>query len=319
MKTNRTIIYLTGIFLVLIAVWAFKTYSPTRDTDLDQYLALWSNFNPDQITQISLTKTGSNLSMQKNGNTWQAEGFDLNSALITDLATNLIKPTNLTLVSLTAAKHADLGVASDSAQLTLSNGTDQQSVHLGLTTSSGRYVRVANADPVYLIPELPAMAGSTTLNDWVDKTLTKIDQTQITQIKLDRSGKSLTLNQKDNQWTFPDNAQALDPTPFAALLSTLSSFTTQGLVPADSAKTFASTPALTAIITQTDNQSVTLTFYSGKDTAMVVSSARAGQYQIASSVLTTFSIDPTSLKPLPLASPEPSAAAGTPPPSPSPS
>jgi hypothetical protein len=226
------------------------------------------------------------------------------SSAIQELLQKLIKPTQVTVAALTAARQADLGVGSESASLTIKSGGQQKTIRVGNSSGNGRYLRIDTETTTYLVTEIPSMADSTSQNDWVDKTLVKITEDKINKVTVvSDKGKVELTHQKDG-WRETGKTQLLDSSTFANLTNTLAGLMTQGLVDVSQEKSYTTTAKVTITVEQTGGEPMVLTFYPGKENDMVVSSARAGKYVVATATVDGLKVDPKELKPLP--SPTPS-------------
>jgi hypothetical protein len=298
MKSNSLIAYLLIVILVLAAVWAFKTYQPQTDSDSAMYANKWQKLTVDQVKAITVKSGQEELALTKDGLSWKAGEYPADNTMVNDLLQNLLQPAKLTVVAITGARHGELGVASESAVLVIGTDKPNRSVRLGNNGTGGRYVRFDDTDTVYLVPNLPALADSLDLNNWIDKTLLRISEDKITKLTVEGNKSKVTLVRQNGDWTKEGDSQLLDSSPFTPLTQALASLTTRGLVKKELEKEYAAKPNLTITVEQTDGTPVTLKFYPGNNDALAESSERAGRYVVPTTMVDSLTIDPAALKPL---------------------
>jgi hypothetical protein len=307
MKNNRTIGILLLVLGVFLAIFLIRSYLPKGETESKSYAEWWENLKKEAVTGLTVKSGETEVALQKNGNDWQVGEVLADGEKVDELLTNLLSPTEVTVVAVTGTQHESLGVASGAAILTVKTDTTNKAVRLGKTSTSGRYVRLGDGETVYLVAKLPPGIDVVETNEWVEKTLTKIPEDKVTKLKFKAGVKETSLVRQDGKWFEEGQTTELDNSNFSAAVSTLGSMVTQGLITPEEEKNYEKEPMVVVTVERSEGGPVTLTFYKGTADSQVSSSERAGKYRVSTSILENFEIDATDLKPKPTSTtaPEP--------------
>lgn len=291
----------------MLGFWLVREYAvPESKTDSDYTEAL-PKMEPEAVDRVVLAGPNGTAALTKTNGQWMIEDYRADGAKAGELVKALLKPTKVELVAETSARHEQLGVASGSGTLaTLKAGETTAGWWLGNSADSGNYVRLEGNDKVFALSGMPGLASSTNRDDWLDKTIAAIPETEIQKLTVkNASGASLTLVRRGSDWFEEGKETALDPTPIMPLTTNLAALVTQGLV--ESETELPKNPTLVVTVT-TDKAEETLSFYPLPDElAAVRAGSRPGVFKLAQSTMDAFDLGSADMKPKPAESPTPAA------------
>lgn len=299
MKQTSTIGKLVLILGVLLVVILLRDYMPLGKNEVaGEYFQKWNKIEADKITEIAIATEGATLTINKDGSVWKVENYQADGEAINTWLSKLIKPDSPELISENKENQKKLGFEDKPKTVSLKTGENKTvAVTLGNISGTGRYLKFAGEDKVYLVEGLPTMLDSTKIADWVNKTLTKWEQTEIQKLTVERGKTKATLTQTEGKWFVEGKTEEIDISPLSSMLMNVQSLSTEGLAP-DQQMTVKA-PEVKVTVTTKDGETV-MSFSPFKDQDYVVtSSAREGKYLITKSTVDTFKVDPAALQPKP--------------------
>jgi hypothetical protein len=169
MQTNKTILLLLSVLLVFVGLFYAQRYIVNRQTDVDAYTLFFKGVTPDLITTMEIRENQQSLVFEKLGtDQWNVGTSSADMTKVKALL-EILNPTNASLISENATTMESLGVSSSSATLAVTYPGGTKLVHLGNSTSDGRYINLDKNDYVYLVKNLPEPIDSTMESNWVTK------------------------------------------------------------------------------------------------------------------------------------------------------
>lgn len=289
-KRNKTIGILAVVLLVLVGVMFLKDYLPQGETTKDEYVANTAQLSAEQVEEIVVSQGEEEVVLSNDGGEWMAQGYVADKELIKDMLLALSEPGKVQLVSETNARHDALGVTNEASKLTIRSPGSELVLFMGESGKGGRYVRFEGQDKVYVIEGLTSVMSSTDAADWVSKTVVEVDESNVTKVKVVQATGTVELEQRDGDWYELGDETPLDRTKFSAMLNTLNSFVTQGLVSKEDEDGYAAKAVVTVEVIEKGKDPIELAFYEGEEDAVVTSSAKVGKFVISTSLLDTFKI-----------------------------
>lgn len=295
MQTNKVIIGLVIALVGLIGARFGQQYLTSKSQEIPDYEQFWQELSVSQITGLALTKGESRLILEKQGDhAWKVNEFAADATKIEELIPKLIRPSSTQLISESTTQHERLGISSSSATLALQTGTEVKAVTFGGTAVGGRYVKLADSDNVYLVAGLPDDIDSLQATSWVDPVIARIDQPSISQITISKGTSNVVIKKTEQGWANAEGVE-VDTTPFNALVMTLESFATQGLV--DTPTNLPKAPTIQVKVDRVSGDPTTFLLYETPEMVYVSIDGKPGVYSLSSTSLKNFDIKATDLKP----------------------
>jgi hypothetical protein len=295
---NSRLIRALGIgLLLMVAVIIWRDYLPKKDDDVDIYMTAFEAIETTAVDEVRISENEQELVLIRDGFVWKVDNFLADTAMVTQLVEGLIQPETVQVVAEHSSSHEKLGFLEPPVTLTLRVGEAQKTVLIGNFSGTGRYIRFEDSEVVYLIEALPYAIASTSINDWVDKTLVNVDEKDIKQIRMTQGRKVITLTQQEGLWYEEGDDQALDASLLQPKLSALTVLRIDE--PAEDQEMTVRVPSTVIMLTTTKGE-IELSFSPYMDELMVVtSSAREGKYMINESVLDSILVTDDDLMPAP--------------------
>jgi len=293
--SSRTLTILFGTFLALLAVVLLQYATPTLFAPKQsEYEKAIQSVNIDSVKSITIQKQHQSLNLTKKDTSWLVNEKKASQEKIDDLVTQLIRSPKATIVAQTNTRHADLEVTDALATSVAFDNT--LSLLVGKSELNGIYIRIKGTDPVYLLSTASAATISSAADDWYDKTITKIDEKNISKLSFVKPTEQFTLLQDNGSWKFAEGNTPVESATITSLLADLTSFQAQSLADEATAAAYPQMPELTLTIEKKDDKEE-LVFFTGTDEYLVRRSSDTQRFIIPASQAKHFLFSPTT--PLP--------------------
>jgi hypothetical protein len=296
MKSNKIIGFLLGAIVVLTAAKFGVGYWQDRSPDADFYRSFWQQASAHEVATIVIAKGEQQLTLNKtNDSIWMADDYPANSTEIQEWLPQLITPRNPELVAETAVNHQALGITPESAVITVMVKGQEKKLTLGAPALNGRYLQPEGSDRVYLVTGLPAYLNSVEVADWIDNTLVRIDQSNITGLEWNREKVSFKLTQESGGWKNSEG-KSLDTTVLNPVLMSLESLVTQGLWQPAEGDDWPEKPEFTLVVYRSSGEPMALDFFRIGERRAVTASTRPGSFAVSETVFDTFNLQLANLR-----------------------
>lgn len=149
---------------------------------------------PEVITQVSIERDENQILLSASDSGWVVNNYPADEEIVSELLSSLDRAQIESVASRNADNFAEYGIEAETTKLVL-NQDSGQAYRLGdrgqaLNTS---YLKPENQDVVYTLNVDLTDFKLTSTEWWRDKTLAKVDETQIETVTLSHNGRQLTL------------------------------------------------------------------------------------------------------------------------------
>jgi hypothetical protein len=226
MKNNTTRLLI--VLAVLIGVFAIVklTRNNSRSTSFRTELV---NFSVEEADKIEISSLTENVQLTKSEGTWSVEtdqgvkaAMEANvRSLLSTL--NTIRPSRLAARS--SSKWKDFSVDSTGTKVTVyGKGKTLTDIILGRFGVEGQrsfytYVRLSEDEDVYVAAEFMKMSISTSVNDFRNNVMARMNKDSITEISFNYPDSALVIRKADELWM--KNDRVADSAAVAGYLNTL--------------------------------------------------------------------------------------------------
>ncbi len=276
MKTKQLLI-LGAIFIVLaIVVLLFE--NPFGQSEYEKKVEtatpLFPNFNKERVTKIEIVANGETTTLLKQDNNWVVASMDnypADSEGVTELLSKVAEFKNTQRVSNNPEKQAEFEVdrTGVEAKLMDANGTLLAHLFVGKTTPGflSSYVRVADANDVYIAQGYLQSVFDKDTRTWKDRTIFDFNKGIVTQLNISSPEETVELRlDADGTWQMlKPVASAVKQDEVDSLLTTFSGLDTDdfGGMTDDLGEYGLDTPQST--ISAVHNDGTTATLHIGKE------------------------------------------------------
>lgn len=302
MRNNKTILILAIVLFVFIGAKLALTWFSSRNSENDTYKSWWGKITPDSIVSLSIDKDNQKVTLEKQTNkNWKVNGdYPAVTDDISNWLTKLITPSTTEIVAESVTQYERLGIATNSATLTLKTSNNQEKhITIGAATMEGRYIKLESQDPIYLIKDLPSSLDSSQLSDWIDKTIAKVDQNSIKKITwgtlVKNKVQDFSIEKKDSDW-IDKSGKKLDTANINPMLMDLQSLIVTGLLNEPQLKDIPIDPTFTVTIDRNGQDQLKLNFYETKTIKAITVSDLKGTYILSDSIYQTFNLKQSDFK-----------------------
>ncbi|SVA84084.1 uncharacterized protein METZ01_LOCUS136938 [marine metagenome] len=150
---------------------------------------------------------GGEIELLPSGDSWTVNGWAIDSGSVTRFFDTLEEAQVGDLVAANPANHRRMGIATDNASR-IELEVDGLSRTLLMGTQGPRfstsYIRLPEADEVYLLESNLSTHMARNLDDWRNRKMIAIDTSRVVRLDVQRDGDGFTLVRGDTAWTFED-------------------------------------------------------------------------------------------------------------------
>lgn len=237
----RTLRALVVALAVVVALWAVVTFLSGRGGGggaPPQLAGIFEGVSADVVTSVRLSgPAGVRVELRRDGPRWTANGWAADTAGVARFFSALSETTVGDLAASNPANHARMGVSADSAwtlELDIPSGTRTLLVGKPGPRYGTSYVRLRDADDVYLATGDLAGSVSQSPDAWRNKRVASVDTAAIRRIEVTRGTETLALVRADSAWDV-EGAGRAGATVAAGVLAELHALDATGFVsPPDS-------------------------------------------------------------------------------------
>jgi hypothetical protein len=184
------------------------------------------------LDEIRMGRPGETVTLRRDGDDWLAGGLAADTSAVARFLLSLSEARVGELAATNPANHDRMGVSVDSAYaLTLVSASGERTLLVG---RSGRrfataYVRLPEADEVYLLEGDVRAQLSRDLDAWRDRAIVAVDTAAVRTITVTRGAGGYTLVRGDSAWTFEGGGE-LAASAVTGILSELSGMMASGFL-----------------------------------------------------------------------------------------
>lgn len=193
-----------------------------------------------ELIRVGGVGTAATVELRRHDDGWTVNGYPADTARVHEILTGLDTARVARLAARSAANHARLGVAEDSARLVEIGRTSEPAVrfYLGSRGRDGRFVRFAGEDEVYVVLEASVGMLDRGVDDWRDRLVAALDTGSVIRITIERgdeAGRAVLareeLDTETSAWV--ENGAAADSVAVESLLRAVADLRADGF-PSDS-------------------------------------------------------------------------------------
>ncbi|MBI4130625.1 DUF4340 domain-containing protein [Candidatus Roizmanbacteria bacterium] len=241
--SKKTINILSGIFVLLLAVFIWPTLSEfigeRLGSNKGQSLV---SVGADVVNKVVITQGVETVTLEKKDTVWRVGEYEVDGEKITSLLTGLADIETKQIVSRNKENHSQYMVdETGGLTVTISHDGNDTTIIVGKSGSAAGtyYIRKKDSDDVYLAEG--ALRNEITATDrvWIDKTLVKAEKDKIVKVEV-TGAQTFTLEKKDSTWKRNEKGSETELTSDQAdpILASLSSLSGYDIGTDDEKKTF---------------------------------------------------------------------------------
>lgn len=208
--SERTLKRLVGALVVLIVVWGIATLlsgrggAPGASAELASF---FDGVSEESLTAVRMGTPDEAIELRREGDGWTVNGHATDSGSVARFWNDLAAAEIGGLVASNPANHARMGVSADSAaRFELDLGDDTRVLFVGDQGSryGTSYVRLPEADDVYVLDSNLRPHVVRSLANWRNKRMAAIDTSAVHRLEVRRDEDRYALVRGDTAWTFED-------------------------------------------------------------------------------------------------------------------
>jgi hypothetical protein len=206
--SERALKQLVGGLAVLVTIWLVMALFRGGSGSIEASGEMGSFFDGidgTSVQAIRMTRQDGSVTLERSGAGWSANGFPADSGAVFRLLDLLNEVRVGELIAANPNNHDRMGVSSDSAitaTFTTADGDRILLVGKNAAQFGTSYVRLPDADQVYLLDGDLRPQLTRDLDSWRDRTMVEIDTAAVTRIVVEREGSAFALVRGDSAWTF---------------------------------------------------------------------------------------------------------------------
>ena len=209
----RTLKQLVGVLLVVaISLGLASLFSRGGGDSMaatGEIATFFDGVNESSISAVRMAGEAEDIELLPSGDSWTVNGWAIDSGSVTRFFDTLEEAQVGDLVATNAANHRRMGIATDNAsQIELEVDGSSRMLLIGdqgprFSTS---YIRLPEADQVYLLESTLSTHMARNLDDWRNRKMIAIDTSRVDRIDVERDGDVFTLVRGDLAWAFEDGS-----------------------------------------------------------------------------------------------------------------
>jgi len=209
----RTLKQLVGALLVVAISWGLASLFSRGGGDsmaaTGEIATFFDGVNESSISAVRMAGEAEDIELLPSGDSWTVNGWAIDSGSVTRFFDTLEEAQVGDLVATNAANHRRMGIAMDNAsQIELEVDGSSRMLLIGdqgprFSTS---YIRLPEADQVYLLESTLSTHMARNLDDWRNRKMIAIDTSRVDRIDVERDGDVFTLVRGDMAWAFEDGS-----------------------------------------------------------------------------------------------------------------
>ena len=207
----RTFKQLVAALLVVAISWGLASLFSRRGGDsiaaTGEIATFFDGVNESSISAVRMAGGAGEIELLPSGDSWTVNGWAIDSGSVTRFFDTLEEAQVGDLVAANPANHRRMGIATDNASR-IELEVDRLSRTLLIGTQGPRfstsYIRLPEADEVYLLESNLSTHMARNLDDWRNRKMIAIDTSRVVRLDVQRDGDGFTLVRGDTAWTFED-------------------------------------------------------------------------------------------------------------------
>ena len=207
----RTFKQLVTALLVVAISWGLASLFSRGGGDsiaaTGEIATFFDGVNESSISAVRMAGGAGEIELLPSGDSWTVNGWAIDSGSVTRFFDTLEEAQVGDLVAANPANHRRMGIATDNASR-IELEVDGLSRTLLMGTQGPRfstsYIRLPEADEVYLLESNLSTHMARNLDDWRNRKMIAIDTSRVVRLDVQRDGDGFTLVRGDTAWTFED-------------------------------------------------------------------------------------------------------------------
>lgn len=233
--SERALKQLVGALVVVGVLWAISSLlsggsgSIAPSGEIESVVEALNGADADRIEFVS---TEGAVALVLGGDGWTVNGFPADAAGVGRLLEILPELRIADLVATNPANHERMGVSGEGAiAATFSAANERWDLVVG---SAGRrfgtsYVRLPDADEVYLLVGALRSQATRGVDDWRDRVMARVDSSAVARIEVDHEDGAYALVRGDSAWSVVGGSDA-QGTTIVGILAELSNLVASGFL-----------------------------------------------------------------------------------------
>ena len=207
----RTFKQLVAALLVVAISWGLASLFSRGGGDsiaaTGEIATFFDGVNESSISAVRMAGGAGEIELLPSRDSWTVNGWAIDSGSVTRFFDTLEEAQVGDLVAANPANHRRMGIATDNASR-IELEVDRLSRTLLIGTQGPRfstsYIRLPEADEVYLLESNLSTHMARNLDDWRNRKMIAIDTSRVVRLDVQRDGDGFTLVRGDTAWTFED-------------------------------------------------------------------------------------------------------------------
>lgn len=233
--TERTLKRLVGALAIVVGLWLLAELLSGGSGAISasgEIARVFDGVDAESLEAVRMQRGDTTISLERDGERWTVNGFPADSGAVQRLLDEVPGLRVGELVAANPANHPRMGVSDDSAVVVeLVVGGDARTILVG---DAGRrfgtsYVRVPDADDVYLLEGDLRAHARRGLDQWRNRTMVAIDSAAVARVEVEKDGEAYALVRGDSAWTF-ESGDAVEAAAVRGVLAELARLVASGFV-----------------------------------------------------------------------------------------
>jgi Domain of unknown function (DUF4340) len=234
--SERTLKQLVGALVVVVVLWGVTALlsggSGGAREAAGGLASFFEEMRPETVTSVNFSGPAGEIALTRDGDRWLVNGMRTDSGTVSRFWAAVASFSIGDLAAANPANHDRMGVSKDSAwTFTVEMGSGSRTLLIGgqgprFATS---YVRLPDADEVYVLEGDLRVHVRRQLNEWRDKHMVRVDTSAVSRVEVLRDGDRYALVRGDSIWTVEGGGEA-DAASVRNLLSELADLQASGFL-----------------------------------------------------------------------------------------
>jgi len=200
---------------VLVVIWLAVNLLPGRGggggAPPEALAGFFRGVTPESVTAVRFEGPESNVpvELKRSGGRWTVNGYRADSSAVARFWEAVAAVEVGSLVGSNPANHPRLGVAADSAwtlDVETPDGARRLLVGKNGTRYGTTYVRLPDAEGVYLLGGGLRPMITRSLDEWRNKQVARVDTSAVQTVEVEREGTGWTIQRADSSWVMADGS-----------------------------------------------------------------------------------------------------------------
>jgi hypothetical protein len=227
--SDRTLKILILALVVVAALWGLASLlgGPSSGGGAEgsgEMAELLEGVSGETVSRVRFMGPDDTITLRRESPEWRVNGFRADSATLARFWDELEEASVGDLMAANPENHARMGVSADSARV-LEMELEGQTRTLLVGNQGPRFgtafVRLPDADEVFLLRGNIRPSLTRSLDDWRNKRMAAVDTARVQTIRVQRQEESYTLIRTDTVWSLADGGEEADAPTVRTLLGQL--------------------------------------------------------------------------------------------------